>query len=211
MDCGICSPIRDWTQATAVKAQNPNHWATGEHPPICLISHSWDSAIFWQTAHCVSMSILSKFWLYNDSTQDLQLGTEIMTFLVSSAVVMWLSSGQWEVEVGCWPPLLPAKQNEEVVGGTGAVTRSMRWQPCVWLEDGRATRQQPESEDHQSPHQLWADCIYRRDRGKNIFLVKPPIIWLFCQFQPFQRYLVQTLAVLGALLCGTAMSALAAL
>ena len=35
--CGLqdlSSPIRDWTQATAVKALSPNHWTTKEFPSI---------------------------------------------------------------------------------------------------------------------------------------------------------------------------------
>ena len=65
------------------------------------------------------------------------------------------------MEVGCWSPLLPAEQNEDVAGGMGAVTRPRRWESCAPVKDGRAKRWQSESEDHQSLHQLWADCIYR--------------------------------------------------
>ena len=71
-----------------------------------------------------------------------------MSFSVSFDVVMWLSSGQWGVEVGCWSPLLPAEQNEDVAGGMGAVTRPGRWESCARVKDGRATRWQSESEDH---------------------------------------------------------------
>lgn len=155
------------------------------------------------------MSILSKFWLYNDSTQDFQLGTEITTFLVSFAVVMGLSSGQWEVDVG-WSPLLPVKQNEEIVVALGQLPGPRGGSPVF---DLRTVEQQDgsRSQDQQSPHQLWADCYLQKRQRRNIFLRKPPIVWLFCRLQPLQPYLVQTLAVLGALLCGTAMSGLAAL
>ena len=86
-----------------------------------------------------------------------------MSFSVSFDVVMWLSSGQWGVEAGRWSPLLPAEESEDVVGGMGAVTRPRRWESCAQVKGGRATRWQSESEDHQSLHQLWADCIYRKE------------------------------------------------
>ena len=35
--CKICSPARDGTRAMAVKAQNPNHEATGELPEAFIL------------------------------------------------------------------------------------------------------------------------------------------------------------------------------